>query len=850
MAEDVAAKISIAIQNEDAIQRCNDVEDALKRITAARQKDSAAADSSTSAEVAAAEAKAIHKTSKALQELTTARKVDQTVTQADSKQRDNIDATTESIRKETEAVKERTAAYREERKVTAAEAMGMSEEDYEKRTRQTRENSAKARAESEKRWEEKLKEDAVKAADAEKKEAERVAEERIASIEREKAAARSAIEAEKKATAEAQREAQSLSDIKLKDLEEEIKENNILIAQQERLAAIAKEQQTRKKLRTARQNLANEKSRGEAADPRVIKLHSDEVKKYEKQLNEAARATLRAEQNLRKLNNETKKTANAKPTSSENANNAKLLQTNLRGLNAILSKIPGGSVFSIPTEGLGQGGSMGRLAGWGAAGAIITGLIGKHLAIRDENYQASRAAREREMDDLSAVTAGITKESDQRLQLIQTLKEYSQKNKLTILEQVQQADALEKLRHSLSGLIVEIDQTSGRIKNMGDVAEAVQEAERKKKIDAYERELRQLQADQERDEREIGAAVTDKERNALASKMMKTGNIAGVTGVYVGAAIHNAVKWFKDATIDRGRMQQIEREFAPRQQKMAELQRQIADERKKGTPEGKAKSDRTYIAGLMTKDKELAKAQKVRIFSSADKGQVGKIREAEFEKYSPGKIQELQYETMLAKRELDRLGIKDIQTEKDPAKLKEYRNLYDKYMNSRLNLEEAEKKYHEANNYLLPIEREIGDMREKLDLQKKINEGKGREADIDSIRSRRNKRIFREGWSREKANEMAKLEAEELDMNSKINVTSGFGKSAWSYRDTSAAAVMANSMESMRLQSRMLVQNSPQQQLLNVNQKQAGYQEQMLRILQSEKRSRGTNNNSYETITV
>lgn len=847
MAEDVAAKISIAIQNEDAIQRCNDVEEALKRITAARQKDSAAADSSTSAEVADAEAKAIHKISEALQELTTARKVDQTVTQADSSQKDTIDATTESIRKETEAVKERTAAYREERKVTAAEAMGMSEEDYEKRTRQTRENSAKARAESEKRWEEKLKEDAVKAADAEKKEAERVAEERIASIEREKAAARSAIEEEKKATAEAQREAQSLSDIKLKDLEEEIKENNILIAQQERLAAIAKEQQTRKNLREARRNLANEKSRGEAADPRVIKLHSDEVKKYEKQLNEAARATLRAEQNLRKLNNETEKTANTKNKSPENANN-KLLQAGLRQFNNFFRKIPGGSLLNMPTEGLAQGGMLGRIGAiGGAAVGITTGLA---LKFREEDYQASRAARERELDDLAAVTAGITKESDQRLELIQTLKEYSQKNKLTILEQVQQADALEKLRHSLSGLIVEIDQTSGRIKNMGDVVEAVQEAERKKKIDAYERELRQLQADQERDGREIGAAVTDKERNALVSKMMKTGNIAGVAGAYVGAAINNAVKWVKDATIDRGRMMQIERDFAPRQQKIAELQRQIADERKKGTPEEKTKSDRTYIAGLMTKDKELAKAQKARIFSSADKGQVGKIREAEFEKYSPGKIQELQYETMLAKRELDRLGVKDIQTEKDPAKLKEYRNLYDKYMNSRLNLEEAEKKYHEANNYLLPIEREIGDMREKLDLQKKINEGKGKEADIDSIRSRRDKRIFREGWSREKANEMAKLEAEELDMNSKINVTSGFGKSAWSYRDTSAAAVMANSMESMRLQSRMLVQNSPQQQLLNVNQKQAGYQEQMLRILQSEKRSRGTNNNSYETITV
>jgi hypothetical protein len=60
-------------------------------------------------------------------------------------------------------------------------------------------------------------------------------------------------------------------------------------------------------------------------------------------------------------------------------------------------------------------------------------------------------------------------------------------------------------------------------------------------------------------------------------------------------------------------------------------------------------------------------------------------------------------------------------------------------------------------------------------------------------------------------------------------------------RDTSQNAVLANSVEALRLQSRMLLNTNPQQKLITINQ-------QHTRLLSSI--DRGVNRNTQQTFTV
>lgn len=855
MAEDVAAKISIAIQNEDAIRKCNDVEDALKRITAAREKDADAAAAAQSSTAAQEEAQNLKKVIAILGELTATRKSDQAVSQADAAQKENIDATTESIRKETEAVKERTAAYREARKTTAAEAMGMSEEEYEKRTQQTRANSAKAQADYNKRWEDKLHEDATKASEAEAKEAQKAAAERAAEIKREKAAAQAAMEAERKATAEAQREAQSFSEIKLKDLEDEIKENDILIAQQERLAAIAKEQQARKNLRAAERNLAKEKSRGEEADPRVIKLHRDEIKKYEAQLLKASRATLRAEKNLRKLNVETEKVPD------KTQKGAKGLQAFLRSFNSIASKIPGASAFSVPTEGLGQEGIAGKIALWGGIAGIAIAGVRKWMQVQEQIFELDMEHFKTLQQSSQNAAERIRAEAHTHKDNLDELKKINSKEQLGENDKFRQATIVESLNRSLENMQIEIDQTTGKIKNLGEVTweRQKQDAEREAAQHARTEESylsKEAYLENEKNPGFWTKLVVGSAIPGMSPWATIAGGIDSLFGTKIVKSAEESIKAAWDETIGASKARQVDQELLKTRDEHA----RVTQAKVKAMEKASKNAELKYYTDSYTRHQDAINSYKEtetrRRYANNVGGDSGTFRINQIQEYSQ-QVEKL-------KKEAEALSkIEPIKDKNSPEQAKAYAGALEKYASKLKELDSAQMKLDQYEKVDKGIKNQLDDMREEIKLQQLINDGKTREAELARIASEQQKKQMREGWTPEQAAEWAKMRREQLTMQD-AKAEEDFQKSrvqfaqkeAYKYRDTTTAAVMANSMAGMQMQNRVLLQNTPQQQLLQVTKKESNtvtqINKQVAQIvnLWSQSSQSATTTMQFEAVTV
>lgn len=654
----------------------------------------------------------------------------------------------------------------------------------------------------------------------EKKEAER-------NITPEREAATKELRERKRVMREAQREQERMSKISNAFLDEEIKDQRVLVAEKRKQLAIEKEIILQRKLNDIRDRLNTPEVRN---NPQAFRELLDKRNKYEYQSMYNSQEILNSERNLRNVRKASMRdyrgdfmrsaaegfkrqslnvSSSVKAMTKTVGKSKSVFQTAARGIGRSLSHIArlGGRSLgmAMPTEGMTVPGG-GFIAGAAAIGGVSM-LVGRIIEMRREGRETQRADKDRLIADFADITSTVREENAERQKSINSLKQIATSEKLSNAQRVQQEILIKKLNDRMGGLTIEVDRATGRIKNLAQVTEEDFQQGKRREISAMEREYNEVQNQIQRN------------NDFLAS----------------------GSDWFNQL-INGDEIASVKQQNEALYKRAMELQKSLAETRREISPEEERNRIKISNAELEDWVKQLRESQQQRLSQLEDKSNAWKTRQEELLKT------EEQIKILREKTSAEQLKhIEELKNCEFISVQEAYNRELTEYKNDLLELAELEKKITPYQVFNRNVEKQIQDMRNEVRLQKLINEGKEDEAEIERIRLGILQKINSEGWSPEQAKKWGRLQAMQYDISTKLQRNSIAGAGV-QFRDTSVASVNANSMEALRLQSRMLVRNTPQTQLLNYTQKQT----KMLEYIENKMRQwlPGKDSTQIKTATV
>lgn len=524
-------------------------------------------------------------------------------------------------------------------------------------------------------------------------------------------------------------------------IQAEIEKTEKLIAKKKYLSAIEKERIANAALNNAQNQLDNAFKNGNVAEQRRLQ---PEVKKLTDEYIKARQAALQSALQMRQANNNMQ--ALAKTTDKSKRVFSKAAQGISRALRSV-SRATGRSLgFDMSTSGMNGKGAQ-FLAGSMAFGAVVA-LAKKSWDLYTEGRTDKIATTRSNMDELRSTSDRMKEENAERMSNIETLRSLNQVEKLNDVQRLQQNEILLKLNKRLGNMSVEIDNTTGRIKNLGRLEEEVIKKDSEDRFGVLQQELI--------------AAMNERARheNFLS-------NATAFTQVYDMQGIKEA----SDATKELNK-------------RIQELQKEIGATNKILSPEATKKrwEKRNAEANVdvHNQNKSIRDANLNLMSINRSEKWIGREQEKN------------QHDRKYDEERLQFLTEKRKKTEKEIYKLR------NEYMKAGFNgdlaaYNEGINRHKALNPVLLATIKEMAEIRERQ-VNRKRKEYAGQEAMNQSISNF----MQREGFK---------------------------------YKDSSSAAVMANSMEGMQLQSRLLIQNTPQQKLLQQSQKQTILLEEIKRNL-------------------
>lgn len=778
MAEDITARILLSVEYADAVKKCKDVEVGITEVTEARERDVEA--TKTTKTTSSSNARAMEKEAEAAKK----------VAKATKEKADAQLSYEEAVRK-------------------AAKSQGMSEEEWHERAKRNAEISAKAQADFNRKFNERMSgEEAKAAADANPERSAVVAE----------------LKERRSVMKEVQIEQSRMAEIANAALDEQIKEQRILVAELRKQLAIEKEIALQHKLNEVRDQLNDPNVRKDL--PKVNEL-TKLRDKYERQSTFNSQEILTAEQNLRRLKNPIKEVN--KQVEKSTSVFGKAARGIGRSISAI-ARIGGrGMGMEIPTEGL-EGPGAAFMAG-AAAIAGVSMLIRSAMQFRDTEENAEYDVRQREIANLKETTERIAAETAKRKQGIDALNEFTQKEELTNSERLKQAQILKDLNYALEGMRVNVDATSGRILNMGEIGWQVKERDTKREIEQLEREKkkqqREIDIQNELEKPGIGSEIAT---HVLLSTIPKADLIIAVKPIF--NSIQGAISKAWNNTFDKEATLRREQKKQNAQDELLSIQDKQNEKKKSINEIAQKEYWEKQNAGLETRIKTMRETSQALAYSMNVDGDAWRIRQKELERYSEKDLKALQEKTSdKALKKIQAMPKKTIEEQK------KYNKALSEYNENMLQRQHIEQKRAEYANKEREIRRTIDDLRKEISLQDMLNSGKSKEADIERKVWEMEKKVTREGWSPEQAKEWASLKAKQEEKAARKALSSSIAaitrNESYKIRQTSTAAVMANSLEGLRLQSRQLLANTPEQKMLAETQHQSKTLDNTLRAIEN-----------------
>lgn len=493
--EDVAARIVLAIETANALEQCQTLEEALTRITEARERDNSVAKTGVQVDNAASVSNIEEETS-AIEKRTEARKADNTEKKTSEGSAPDNSATISAIQAETQAIKERTEARKEEasqtsadRKQSFAEILGMSEEEYERMARANQEATERAIAEQKKLFEEQQKRQ----------------EQKEEPIDPQREAAWDALRERKALLQELEEEHSEYSAKTTAELEKEITLQKRLNAFYKKRVALKEKLELRNELDRVKDDLSKPEVKN---DPEKLLSTLELRDKLNVQFEKKSLEILDAENALRNLNDAAKESSSLV---------APLARNVIKTFRAIFAATGRSMGIDVSAEGLGVGGAKGGKKGFlagGSAGMMAAGgmAIGGLMAFWRSYQQFSKEEEQLRRDavdqlvsinaEISQRVAEVNKEWEKNLS---TLREIRSPGEMSNVQRFEQENIIEKLNRRFENLIVSIDKASGKILNLGEVEEAVFKKNTEDAITAKEREYQTLQNEALMLEREMSS---------------------------------------------------------------------------------------------------------------------------------------------------------------------------------------------------------------------------------------------------------------------------------------------------------------------------------------------------------
>lgn len=507
--DDIAARIVLAIETANALEQCQTLEEALTRITEARERDNSVAKTGVQVDNAASVSNIEEETS-AIEKRTEARKADNTEKKTSESSAPDNSATISAIQAETQAIKERAEARKAEasqnsadRKQSFAEIHGMSEEEYERMARANREASERARAEQDRLWQEQK--NRQNQAQSEEP------------IDPKREAAIDALRKRKDILQDLEAAHEAYSSRTKAEIEEEIAGQKKIIAHLKKRIALRKKLELEHKLDSVKADLSMPDVKG---DPEKLLSTLNLRDKLQNQLVGAEMEVLNAEnaiKNLDEVNDVLNNTRDAAKGASSLL--APLARNVIKTFRAIFAATGRSMGIDVSAEGLGVGGAKGGKKGFlagGSAGMMAAGgmAIGGLMAFWRSYQQFSKEEEQLRRDavdqlvsinaEVSQRVAEVNKEWEKNLS---TLREIRSPGEMSNVQRFEQENIIEKLNRRFENLIVNIDKASGKILNLGEVEEAVFKKNTEDAIAAKEREYQTLQNEALMLEREMSSGL-------------------------------------------------------------------------------------------------------------------------------------------------------------------------------------------------------------------------------------------------------------------------------------------------------------------------------------------------------
>ena len=694
MADDITARILLSVEYADAVQKCKEVEVGITEVTEARGRDVEA--TKTTKSTSTSNARAMEKEA-------------------------------EAAKKVAKATKEKAEAQLsyEEAVRQAAKSQGMTEDEWRERAKRNAESSAKAQADFNRKFNERMSAEEAKAADS-------ANPERSAAIEE--------LKERKSVMREVQLEQSRMAKIANADLDEEIKDQRILVAEMRKRLAIEKEIVLQRKLNDVRDQLNDPNVR---KDPQKVNDLTKLREKYERQSTFNSQEILTAEQNLRRLKNPVKEVN--KQVGKSTSVFGKAAQGIGRSISAV-ARIGGrGMGMEIPTEGL-----QGRGGRFIAASAAIAGVSMLARGIKDlydENRTARIESDFRNMEEIGRTSERLKQEYNERMSNIATLREFNSVEKLNNVQRVKQAHILETLNSRLDGMSIEVDKASGKIKNLGSIEEKQIQKDTSERLSMLQQELQQAMKARSQQEKFLSEATA-------------------FTQLY-------DMEGIKEASA-------AEQKLSAR---ILELQKEIGTLNKSMTKGEQGKRWDLRNAALqdeISKDTRSANALKKQVIEEQKSlrfnGDIEK-QEAEDRKINADRLAALQKSFREVEKRTNELKADYIKTTKGTEESNK-----------------ALEKYRDSNKQKVQLEKDIAaETLKSITWQKK---------DIEIAKKKeQEEKAAREGITR--------------------SISGIVGRESYKVRQTSTAAIMANSLEGLRMQNRQLIANTPDVKILKETEKQS-----------------------------
>lgn len=827
MPDDIAARITIAVETANATQQCEEIEKALEGITAARREDLSVAEKSTNQ--AKESASAVQEETSAMSDQTAARKADT----KEAERQLRYEKELAKIRAE-EAAKNRARANtdsganervkgispEEARKAVGLDPISPAKEKemHEEHLRNVKEfnrkmDEAVAREEAKKQ---KAKKQKAKTEDSDISYAERKKAQ-----EEEMAAAKRAMLAREEAEAQARDLIARRSFVSEQEAQKELARIDLIAARRKQMEAVINQDKISEQLKRQKDLLYNETDKGAGGDPRKVQAFQNNVRKLENELTKAQRTTLQTEQAARKAEQQVRKFGNSTRDAGNKANSAadknqrsqfgKFIKESMRGVKG-LGRALGSQVTGIDLNTRNLTDQDKQLATF-SAGMLAVGAIGNFVNKAYQLWQEERSAElEMRMANLNSIkeaTMRVERESSERNQQVNTLAGYNSKDKLTLKEQTHQQQILNRLNRSLDGMQISIDKTSGKIINFGELQEKIAIGNKKKEIASYELEIKNIDAETSRHEKflEKATAFTQtydmqgiKDAQAaverLSARRMELQEKRNQALMFLG----------DEQTRERAELRWagLKDEYKGiYKQRVSDMQGTIAWRREQkffGNKRAENEATESYEATQLAKYKKWVDARKKRI----------------------AEIKKILKDDYIFSSSTNRLT-----TEKKQSLYAEINMIYKNLLPYHKKIDTLEQASFERMKRRVQIDKTLKEKKDELKIQDLLRRGEVKKAEALKLQLDLEKKKKEEGYTDKQLKAYRANVLEERRQARDERFTELYKETASQYRATSQGAIMSDSIEAMRLQSRMLVRNTPQQQLLDVNKQQYKVQQQI-----------------------